>query len=102
MKKKIAIVDYGLGNLFSVKQAFDLYNIDSVITSNSNEIINSNILVLPGVGSFPEAMKNLKQNNLTETLKEFAKVVSHLLVFVWVCNSCLLKVKNLAKPTDLD
>ena len=46
---------------------------DSVITSNSNEIINSNILVLPGVGSFPEAMKNLKQNNLTETLKEFAK-----------------------------
>jgi glutamine amidotransferase len=73
MKKKIAIVDYGLGNLFSVKQAFDLYNIDSVITSNPNEIINSNILVLPGVGSFPEAMKNLKQNNLTETLKEFAK-----------------------------
>lgn len=73
MKKKIAIVDYGLGNLFSVKQAFDLYNIDSVITSNPNEIINSNILVLPGVGSFPEAMKNLKKNNLTETLKEFAK-----------------------------
>ena len=52
MKKKIAIVDYGLGNLFSVKQAFDLYNIDSVITSNSNEIINSNILVLPGVDHF--------------------------------------------------
>ena len=30
MKKKIAIVDYGLGNLFSVKQAFDLYNMDSL------------------------------------------------------------------------
>ena len=72
MKKKIAIVDYGLGNLFSVKQAFDLYKIDSVITSNPNEILNSNILILPGVGSFPEAMKNLKENNLIESLKEFA------------------------------
>ena len=70
MKKKIAIVDYGLGNLFSVKQAFDLYKIDSVITSNPNEILNSNILILPGVGSFPEAMKNLKENNLIESLKE--------------------------------
>ena len=72
MKKKIAIVDYGLGILFSVKQAFDLYKIDSVITSNPNEILNSNILILPGVGSFPEAMKNLKENNLIESLKEFA------------------------------
>ena len=63
MKKKIAIVDYGLGNLFSVKQAFDLYKIDSVITSNPNEILNSNILILPGVGSFKMGIQNLITKN---------------------------------------
>tara|TARA_B100000900_G_C20426243_1_gene653043 strand:- start:237 stop:875 length:639 start_codon:yes stop_codon:yes gene_type:complete len=72
MKKKVAIVDYGLGNMFSVKQALDLCNVDSFITSNPNEIKSSNMLILPGVGAFPEAMNNLKEKELLEALKEFA------------------------------
>jgi glutamine amidotransferase len=60
--KKVIIIDYKLGNLFSVKQACETVGIKSKISSNFDEIINADGLILPGVGAFNEAMKNL--NNL--------------------------------------
>ena len=68
--KKIKIIDYGLGNLFSVKQALLQAGADAEITSDYREVLSAEALVLPGVGAFPEAMKNLKKNGLDRAILE--------------------------------
>jgi glutamine amidotransferase len=73
MNKKIAIIDYGLGNMFSIQQAFNKVGIDTIVTSNSNIIESSDAIVLPGVGAFGDAMKNLLQLDLIEPIQLFAK-----------------------------
>jgi len=69
MKQKIAIIDYGLGNLFSLQQAIDFLGYDSVVTQDTEEILSSDKLILPGVGAFEAGMKNLEKNNLINTLE---------------------------------
>ena len=59
----VVIIDYGMGNLASVQKAFNALNIESKITSNPQEIKKASSIVLPGVGSFSQGMKNLKENN---------------------------------------
>ena len=70
--KGIAIIDYKMSNLFSIKNALDNLNIKAFITSDPEEILNSKGAILPGVGSYPEAMSNLANLNLISTIKEFA------------------------------
>ncbi len=70
----IAIIDYGAGNLFSVKNALDFLKIPNFITSDKEEISNANGVILPGVGAFPKAMQMLNATGLTEFLKEQAKI----------------------------
>ncbi|MFD3394328.1 imidazole glycerol phosphate synthase subunit HisH [Aquirufa sp. OSTEICH-129V] len=67
--KTICIVDYKLGNLFSVKQALENIGLHIIISSNPEEIKNSDALVLPGVGSFKDAMNNLDQLGLIDPIK---------------------------------
>ncbi|MBF0343334.1 MAG: imidazole glycerol phosphate synthase subunit HisH [Nitrospirae bacterium] len=67
----IAIVDYGMGNLFSIKNACNTFGISTVITSSREEIANANALILPGVGAFGDAMKILEDLNLIDTILEF-------------------------------
>lgn len=69
-KLKVAIVNYGMGNLLSVKRAFDYCGSYSVITNKEKEIYNSDLIILPGVGSFKKAMENLKNLKLHITIKE--------------------------------
>lgn len=71
--KKIAIIDYGLGNMFSIKQAFNKVGIDTIVTSDAKIIGKSDAIVLPGVGAFGDAMKNLQNLNLIEPIQLFAK-----------------------------
>ena len=59
-KKKITVIDYGVGNLLSLKRAFEKIDADVTITNNYREIINSSSVVLPGVGAFENAMKAIK------------------------------------------
>jgi len=73
--KKISIVDYGLGNIFSVNQAFEFFNEGKnkvVVTSSSAEIEASDFLVLPGVGAFKNAMNEIEARNLTLAIQNFA------------------------------
>jgi imidazole glycerol-phosphate synthase subunit HisH len=73
--KTISIVDYGLGNIFSVNQAFELFNEGKnkvVVTSSSAEIESSDFLVLPGVGAFKNAMNEIEARNLTLAIQKFA------------------------------
>ena len=69
----IAIVDYGVGNLKSVQNALKSLNIPSIISSDKDEIAKGTSLILPGVGAFPDAMKNLKDMGLDIVIKTVAK-----------------------------
>ena len=61
--KKIAIINYGMGNLRSVENAVKRLNFDPKIISVPKELDNYDKIILPGVGSFKKAMKLLKENN---------------------------------------
>ena len=67
--KKVVIIDYQLGNLFSVKQACDTVGVNAEISSNREDILNADALILPGVGAFIEAMNNLQSLDLIEAIK---------------------------------
>lgn len=70
-QKQIAIIDYQLGNLFSVKQACEYLGYKSIITSDKNILMNSDYAILPGVGAFGDAMKSLDDLDLVEPMKDF-------------------------------
>lgn len=60
MDRYIAIVDYGAGNLFSMKNALDYIGARSIITSEPEALERSAAVLLPGVGAFPDAMNKLR------------------------------------------
>jgi glutamine amidotransferase len=70
INKKIIIIDYQLGNLFSVNQCLKNIGIDAIISSNPEAIKNADALVLPGVGAYSDAMENLKKLGQLDSLKE--------------------------------
>lgn len=70
---KVAIIDYGLGNLFSINQACKHAGIDSIITSDKNVIRNVDGLILPGVGAFGDAMNYLHKTELITPITDFVK-----------------------------
>lgn len=70
----IAIIDYGVGNLFSLVSSLKYLGLDCKITSDKQEIINASSIILPGVGAFIDAMGKLNASNLVDTLyKETSK-----------------------------
>lgn len=73
IKKKVVIIDYQLGNLFSVKQACDTIGISAKISSQREDVLNADALILPGVGAFIEAMNNLKKFGLDTAIQEKVK-----------------------------
>lgn len=66
----ISVIDYGMGNLKSVHNALKFLGIECIITRDQNEIKNSKGIILPGVGAFPDAIKNLKRYNLDKIILE--------------------------------
>ncbi|SDM72554.1 imidazole glycerol phosphate synthase subunit HisH [Bacillus sp. OK048] len=64
----IGIVDYGMGNLFSVSKALERLNADYFISAEKDDLLRADALLLPGVGSFRDAMEVLQ----ADTIKEFA------------------------------
>lgn len=64
----IAIVDYGVGNLYSVEKAFAKFSDDVQLTSNAEIIAKADKIVLPGVGAFGDCMKNFKQSGLMDAV----------------------------------
>lgn len=70
-KFKVAIVDYEMGNLFSVKRACEHIGLSPVITSDILSIMNAEAIILPGVGAFGDAMENLIRMDLVLPIREF-------------------------------
>ena len=75
----IAIVDYGVGNLRSVQKAFEYLGYEAVVTSDAKEVLNSEGIILPGVGAFPDAMENLRARGLDEVLKKASEINTPIL-----------------------
>ena len=71
MSKKVVIVDYQLGNLFSVQQACLHLGYDAVVTSDPSVLMDADYAILPGVGAFGDAMSNMHKLDLVEPLKDF-------------------------------
>ena len=69
----IAIIDYDAGNLRSVEKALASLGEETVITRNFKEILNADKVILPGVGSFGDAMAQLKKYELDKVVHEVAK-----------------------------
>ena len=72
-KKKIAVIDYKMSNMFSIENALNKLDYKSVIITKPEELINLDGAILPGVGSFPEALNHLYSLNLTEPIYDFIK-----------------------------
>ena len=62
----IAIVDYGMGNLYSVKNMLKYLGFDSSVTGEASRIAAADKLILPGVGNFGKAMEVIRQSGLLE------------------------------------
>lgn len=67
------IIDYGRGNLKSLKNALDRIGMDTKVSADAAEIKNANSIIIPGVGAFGDAMQSMENAALIETVKEFAK-----------------------------
>jgi imidazole glycerol-phosphate synthase subunit HisH len=69
-KNSIVIVDYGMGNLNSVRRKLSLIGVDAIISSDPMEILNADKIILPGVGHFRKAVQNLMELRLWDVLNE--------------------------------
>lgn len=67
---KIGVIDYGMGNLFSVEQALKRLGCEVVVTADEHELDAVDALLLPGVGAFPDAMKRLAETKLDNYLQK--------------------------------
>jgi len=68
----IAIVDYNMGNLASVKNAFAKLGKETVVESNPENFKKYEKLILPGVGAFGDAMEHLRERNMIDAIQEYA------------------------------
>jgi len=79
----VVIIDYGMGNLASVQKALNFLKIENIITNNHDIIKKANIIILPGVGSFYQGMKNLRELGLVDLLTK--QVVHKKVPFLGIC-----------------
>jgi imidazole glycerol-phosphate synthase subunit HisH len=78
----IAIIDYGMGNLRSVQKGFEKVGFDAVVTADPRVVLEADRVVLPGVGAFPDCMRNLEQGGFVEPL---LKVIQDGRPFLGIC-----------------
>lgn len=70
MSSKIVIVNYGMGNLNSVKRTMDRLRVDSIVSSEPKDVADADKIILPGVGHFGKAMDNIKKLGLLDVMNE--------------------------------
>lgn len=75
----IGIIDYEMGNLFSVSKALERLDVPYFISDNKDELMTASGLLLPGVGSFKDAMTRLEQSGLSDMIKRYVDTGKPLL-----------------------
>lgn len=94
----VAIIDYGMGNVASVQKALNFLHIKNVITDDHQIISNADFILLPGVGSFAQGMKNLKERGLVELLTN--EVVVKQKKFLGICLGMQLIMEKGIEPHE--
>ena len=79
MTSNIVIIDYGVGNILSIKNAVSFNGFDTIVTSDPEKIKKASHIILPGVGAYPSAIKKLKKMNLVDSIKEAKENNSYIL-----------------------
>lgn len=80
---KIVIIDYGLGNLYSISNAFKYFDINCIISNDIEDVKDSSAIILPGVGSFESAMKNLENSGMADAIKD--SVINKKIPILGIC-----------------
>ena len=102
-KIKVEILKFGSSNIFSIFQACKEIGFNTKIVTNGENKFKGNILILPGVGSFPEASKLLKKKSLNKKIIEFTQNKNNYLFGVGskqFRNDFLMRVTSLKKQKD--
>ena len=73
MKKMIAVIDYGAGNLQSVVKALNYIGCESIVTDKKEDILKADGAILPGVGSFADAMSCMQRSGADKAVLEFVE-----------------------------
>jgi len=73
VKVNATVVDYGLGNLFNIGRACEYVGMDVVISSQKEDILKADVVILPGVGAFGDAMATLRRLDLVNVLRDIAE-----------------------------
>jgi len=79
MKKAIVIIDYGIGNVQSIQNVLNKFDVDTVLTKVKSKILQADGVILPGVGAFKKAMHQLEKNGLTKVINEYVLTKKPLL-----------------------
>ena len=95
----ITIVDYGMGNLGSIKNMFKYLGVESTIQSDVDKIKRASKILLPGVGSFDTAMQKINRGDLREVLDE--KALKEQVPILGICLGMQLLTKN-SEEGELD
>jgi len=82
MSERVSILDYGVGNVRSIQDSLRKNKLESIITSNKDEILSSKMLIVPGVGSFKGCISPIKSKNLDKVIYEFVKTEK---ILVGIC-----------------
>ncbi|MBQ2895740.1 MAG: imidazole glycerol phosphate synthase subunit HisH, partial [Oscillospiraceae bacterium] len=68
----IAVIDYGVGNLFSLQSSLHAVGAEAVVTADETVLRKADKILLPGVGAFEDAARKLREGGLAELVKELA------------------------------
>ena len=97
-----AIVDYGMGNRRSVEKALERAGAIASVTGDLDELRAAEGLVLPGVGAFPLAMRNLRELGLAELIRARVEGASRCSVSASACSCCSSPQRSSSGPRAWD
>lgn len=90
--RRILIINYGMGNIGSVKNALNTLGVECIISDSKNDISSADAFILPGVGAFPAAMSNLKKLDIVDELTK--QVMISRKPFLGICLGMQLLAKD--------
>jgi glutamine amidotransferase len=89
---RILILDYGMGNIFSVQKKIKALGLNPIISNSEEDILNADKIIFPGVGHFSNAIENLKKLNVIQSLNE--KVLGKKTPVLGICLGMQLMAQN--------
>lgn len=97
----IGVIDYGMGNLFSVSKALERVGVPYVVSDRPEELEKADAFILPGVGSFSDAMDNLRSTKLDQFIHRMVEEGSCSSASASACSSFSKKAPKTVLQKDL-